>query len=202
LPDPILLWGRSGRVDSVPPTALLERADGGIDVADGTRRTYLGDLRPEGNEIVMAYDGRDVRLRLRPPLVGSHDLDELLDHSPDYVAGLSAYTPDAEAIRRLEELVSGVRVRIFFGSWCGACKHYLPRALRVERELASSPIRFQHYGLDDPPAGWEDAEVKENRVTSLPTAIVYRGDEELGRLVGPEDFAEPERTLLDIVGGG
>lgn len=202
LPDPIVMWARSGRVDSVPESSLLTRDDGGLDIADGTPRSYLGDLHPEGTDVVVELDAHDVRLRPPPPLVGSHDLDELLEHSPDYAAGLSAYAPDATAIGELENLASDVRVRIFFGSWCAVCKRFIPNALRIERELAGSEIRFEHYGLDNPPEGWNDPEVKAHGVTALPTAIVYRGEEELGRLVGAKDFAEPERALLELLSPG
>jgi thiol-disulfide isomerase/thioredoxin len=85
---------------------------------------------------------------------------------------------------------------VFFGSWCGVCKSVLPNGLRVARDLAGSHIAFEFYGLDHPPAGWQDTEVQRLKVEGLPTAIVYRDGREVGRFSGAGAFAAPENELI------
>jgi hypothetical protein len=85
-----------------------------------------------------------------------------------------------------------------FGSWCSVCKQYLPRGLAVADALAGAPMQFEYFGLplEDP---WSTPEVKRLGVTSLPTAIVYRGDEEIGRFAGAEQWNRPEMRILEAV---
>jgi thiol-disulfide isomerase/thioredoxin len=196
LEGPLLLWARSSRVDRIPTGALLPRAAGGFDVAEGTPRTYLGDIAADGAAMKLPVPGQSLRLAPRPALVGLHPLPRLLEHSQDYLPGLERYEPGSDPLVKLRAYPRDVRVRIFFGTWCGACKAVLPNALRVARDLAGSKIQFEFYGLDHPPEGWQDAEVRRLGVEGLPTAIVFRDGREIGRFAGASGFAAPEQALL------
>lgn len=196
LDGPLLLWARSSRVDRIAATALLPRAAGGFDVAEGTPRTYLGDIVADGAAMKLPVPGRSLRLAPRPALVGLQPLDRLLEHSQDYLPGLERYAPDEVSLGKLRAYTRDVRVRIFFGTWCGACKAVLPNALRVARDLTGSKIQFEYYGLDHPPEGWQDEEVRRLGVEGLPTAIVFRDGREIGRFSGASAFAAPEQALL------
>jgi thiol-disulfide isomerase/thioredoxin len=198
--DPILVWARSARVDRIPASSLLERAGGGYDVAEGAARSYLGDVATEGTALDLPVPDHDLRLAPRPALVGLHPLERVLEHSPDYAVALERYAPRAELLAKLRGYPREVRVRIFFGTWCGACKAVLPNALRVIRELAGSKIAFELYGLDHPPGGWQDPEARRLQVQGLPTAIVYRDGREIGRFTGASGFAAPEDALLRALG--
>lgn len=209
LPSPILLWGGSSRVDSVPAASMVAGEGGGLGVLDNVSRTYLGSFRIEETELIFTVDGREARLRAQPPLIGPQSLARLFDRSPEYVRKASAYRPDPGMIEELQQQSEPVRVLVFFGSWCAACKEYLPHGLKVEEALAGSRIRFEYFGLPLPPAAWEDPEVKRLGVKGLPTAIVYVGEEETGRFIGTNGFQRPEDSLSKIlrvpgttVGGG
>jgi thiol-disulfide isomerase/thioredoxin len=194
--DPLLVWARSARVDRIAAASLLPRTDGGFDVAEGTARAYLGDFAVDGPDMRLPVAGTDLRLGPRPALVGLHTLERLLEHSPEYAAALETYAPDGTAVAKLAAYPREVRVRVFFGTWCGVCKAVLPGGLRVARELAGSRVAFEFYGLDHPPAGWQDGEARRLQVEGLPTAIVFREGREVGRFSGASGFAAPETALL------
>ena len=196
LGDPLLIWARSARVDRIAAASLLPREGGGYDVAEGAARSYLGDFAVDGAAMKLPVPGSDLRLGPRPALVGLHALEDLLAHSPDYLAGLERYTPKPDVLKRLAAYPRDVRVRVFFGSWCGVCKTVLPNGLRVAKDLAGSRIAFEFYGLDHPPAGWQDTEVQRLKVEGLPTAVVFRDGREVGRFAGGAAFADPENALI------
>ena len=197
LASPLLLWARTQRVDSIAAEDVLERDDGRVDLVDRVRRSYLGELTQDDLELRLpAVDGRDLRLRPKEALVGVHSADALVDHSPDYAAAMNAYRPSDETIEQLLAIDRPVTVRVFFGTWCAVCKGYLPNLMRVQLELEGSPIEFEYFGLDYPPAGWEAPEVEAAEVSGLPTAILMQGGQEIGRFKGAKEFAAPEASLL------
>ena len=121
-------------------------------------------------------------------------LSELFEHSPEYRRSANAYQPDPSVLANLSEVGPGYRVHIVFGSWCHVCTAVLPRGLKVQEALGDTAIRFEYFGLPGQDA-WEQPEVKRLGVSSLPTAIVYRGDKEIGRYVGAEEWHKPEARL-------
>ena len=199
LDEPILLWARTMAVDRLPAADLLA-SGAGYDVVAEPARTWVGDATPDQTTIDLPIEGRTFRLLPRPPLLGDRTLGELLEHSPGYRAGMDAFQPNPTAMTALRE-AAPARVRVFFGSWCGVCKRVLPNLLKVNAGLEGSNIAFDYYGLDSPPAGWEDPEVKGNGVTGLPTAIVYRDGQEVGRFGGANDFARPAQVLQSLLAG-
>lgn len=199
LGEPVLLWARSMAVDRLRGDDLLSSGHG-YDVVAEPGRTYVGEARTDQANVDLPIKGRSVRIVPRPPLVGDRTLGELLDHSPGYRAAMDAFGPDPAAMTALRE-AGPVRVRVFFGSWCGVCKRVLPNLLDVNAGLEGSGVAFDYYGLAAPPAGWEDPEVRNNNVTGLPMAIVYRDGEEVGRFGGANDFAQPAQQLQAILDG-
>jgi len=199
LGEPVLLWARSMAVDRLQGSDLLASGPG-YDIVAEPAKTYVGDATPDQTTIDLPIEGRTVRILPRPPLLGDRSLGELLEHSPGYRAGMDAFQPNPAAMTALRE-AGPARVRVFFGSWCGVCKRVLPNLLEVNAGLEGSNIAFDYYGLDSPPAGWEDPEVKGNGVTGLPMAIIYRDGEEVGRFGGANDFAQPAQVLQSLLAG-
>lgn len=197
--EPLLLWARTMVVDRLPAADLLPSGTG-YDIVAEPSKSYIGEARPDQTTIVLPIEGRDVKVLPRPPLVGDRTLGELLEHSPGYRAGMDAFEPNVAAMATLRQ-AEAARVRVYFGSWCAVCKQVLPHLLEVEASLEGSNLTFEYYGLDSPPAGWEDPEVTGNEVKGLPTAIVYRGGREVGRFGGATDFAQPEQVLQVLLAG-
>ncbi len=100
-------------------------------------------------------------------------------------------------LETLRSVGPGYRVQVVFGSWCHVCSVYLPRGMRVEEELAGSGIEFDYIGLESNP--WQGPVVKKYEVVSLPTAIIYRGDVEVGRFFGADGWERPESRLLRAI---
>ncbi len=190
----LLVFARSRRVDRVARESLVERDGGGFDVAAGAQREYLGDITQEGVEIKLPVAGSDLRLGPKPPLVGWREMGDLTAHSPDYLVKMDQFEPDAGAMAELRKKT--FQVKVFFGSWCGVCKNFLPHMLKVAALLEGSNVGFEYYGLGNPPEGWQDPEVSAHSVDSLPGAIVYRDGKEVGRFKGGDGFRKPEQSLL------
>ncbi len=198
LEGPILVWARSKRVDQLDPADLIARATGTVDLKDSLDRKYLGDFTNEKQDFVFPVPGRDARMRPTPPLLGQSTLTDLLGHSPSYRKGMDAYAPNASLLRQLAAK-DGLEVKVFFGSWCGHCKNYLPLLLKVHESLGENAVAISYYGLDYPPDGWKDPEVDKHQVKGLPTAIVYQNGREVGRITGGQKFSQPEASLLELL---
>lgn len=198
LGSPLLLELRRGTVSSVNKMKLLRRDDGNFDmVADANPRT-LGRYQVDGQAVAFEVDGKKVKMVEKPPLLGLHARQGVVDHSPSYQRSAAAYQPDDTALAHLKAAGADVRVRVYFGSWCPHCKRHVPFMLKVENELRDTGYTFEYFGLAKPTPGtepWPD------NVRSVPTAIVYVGGREVGR-VEDNAWRAPEVTLDRLVSGG
>ena len=110
----------------------------------------------------------------KPALRGLRKGADLLASIPEYVRNSKGYTPNAAAIAALKKADrKPVTVHVVFGSWCPHCRQHVPLMLRVENEVKNPNIKFEYYGIDNPPDGWKDPEVKRLGIKGIPTAIVY-----------------------------
>jgi thiol-disulfide isomerase/thioredoxin len=157
-----------------------------------TDRFQLVDQLP-----VFSFEGHGARFLLKPPMLGNFDRARLLTEDPGYGARAKEYQPIEVHIERLRAIQDPVVVRIYFGSWCSVCFEMMPHMVRIEEELKGSSVRFEYYGL---PAGFDDPEAKRQNVGSVPTALVYRKGEEVGRLQG-YSFSYPEMSIANLLSG-
>jgi thiol-disulfide isomerase/thioredoxin len=152
------------------------------------------------SDITFAVAGKELALKQRPYQLGKKSGPELLASNPGYQRGAKAYTPDAAILKRLKGQKDAVRVLTFFGSWCPHCKARLPLLLKVEQGLAGSKFQFEYYGLPQPFGN--EPEAKSHKVDSVPTAILYVGDKEIGR-IPTSQWSNPEVALdLQLNGPG
>lgn len=197
-PSPVVLSPRSGAVETVHIMGLLVRGDGSIDVAADAEVTPRGRFRVEnGQDVHFELDGHEVVIKPKPPLVGLQDAAGLKEHNASYGRLAADYTPDAATLRALRARGDAVRVRVYFGSWCPFCARYVPRMIKVDEELAGSKIAIEYYGLPHPPFDDEPA-AKRDKVSGVPTGIVYVGGREVGRIEGQE-WTKPEIALADLL---
>ena len=200
LPTAVLLHVRSRSAEAVP-TARLAPQGAALRLLRGDPLDALGSFEVEGAVVVVRHGQQEVRLQPSPALVGERRIEELYEHSPEYRTTADAYVPDEAVLAKLRRVEGEYRVRVVFGSWCSVCKQFLPRGLKVQEALGKSAFRFEYYGLPVEGA-WEHPQVKVLEVKSLPTAVVFRGDDVVGRFAGAEGWQSPENELLRAVSGG
>lgn len=98
--------------------------------------------------------------------------------------GYDAYTPDGSDCLELLSRTrwAGVKVEVFFATWCGDSKYQVPRFLRMS-ELAQMPDScLSLIALDGNKCG-PCGEEQNRQIHRVPTFIVSRGGVELGRIV-------------------
>lgn len=190
----------SPRGESVQAVAAkgLERSRGvGARLAGGEEVEYLGryDARQPDGAWVFELDGRQVRFVKRSPMVGSYSSVDVGGRHRRYARQAEGHVPRRRAepasVRRPEELL----VRVYFGSWSPACDRIVPKVMRLEQDLKGR-VRFEYLGLA--PGFTEDPEVREAGVYSLPTAVVLRQGEEVGRAHG-RALDTPSEALLTLL---
>lgn len=196
LSSPTLILPREQAVKTVSFMKLSKQGDGTLDILADAQLAPAGTFRLEGRDVAFSVDGKEVSLVERPDLLGEQDLQDMLDYSPAYRRSAADYDPEAAAVRALAG-AGDVKVRVYFGSWCGFCKTYVPRMLAVAQQLEGD-VDFEFYGL---PNGFAD-EPAANRdeIDSVPTGIVYVGGKEVGRL-NSRDWENPEGSLRNLVTG-
>jgi thiol-disulfide isomerase/thioredoxin len=143
--------------------------------------------------------GRQATLRPPVPLLGLRRADEVTAHNPEYAARARKYAPDAKVLDRLRKEPRAVTVRIFYGSWCSHCAALVPSALKVEQELRPSKIRFEYFGVSR--RFHTDPELKKVDIKKIPTAVVYVGGQEVGRILDDKSWETPESALRAILEG-
>ena len=197
LSSPTLILPRERAVQTVSFMKLSKRGDGTLDILADAQLTPVGSFRLEGRDVAFSVDGKEVSLVERPYLLGEQDLQAMLDYSPAYRRGADDYDPEAAAVQAIAGADDAVKVRVYFGSWCGFCKTYVPKMLAVAEQLKGE-VEFEFYGL---PNGFGDEPAaRRDGIDSVPTGIVYVGGKEVGRL-NARDWENPEGSLRNLVTG-
>ncbi len=202
LPSPVLMTPRSGNVETVNLMKVAKQKDGTVDLLADAVLSPIGAFQLEGSNPTFTYQGKKVSLTPKPALRGLHKGSELLANIPEYVRNSQGYKPNAAAIAALKGDRKPVTVHVVFGSWCPHCREHVPRLLRVENEVKNPNIKFEYYGIDTPPDGWKDPEVKRLGVKGIPTGIVYINGLQAGRLESAADWDAPEVALSKVINGG
>jgi thiol-disulfide isomerase/thioredoxin len=199
LPGPVLVAPRQREVSSLDSAKVVRRADGSLDVLADASLQPQGSFTVEGSEVRFAVGARQVRLAERPHLLGRQDTRSMLGYSPEYVYRARQYQPSEPMLRALKQVSQPVTVKVYFGSWCPFCKENVPRLLRVAEELEGSKVGFEYYGLPTPFGN--EPEAKKAGINGVPTAVIYRGGKEIGRLQGA-DWRIPELALRKMITQG
>jgi thiol-disulfide isomerase/thioredoxin len=175
--------------DPADPDAM--RVDTG-----GPQEDFLS-VRPDGPNLILEREGLTMALMEGPPLLGDHQLDDLLQALPEYRRGAAHYAPDAAALATLRRAKRPTELLVFFGSWCPHCEQAVPRLVRVLEELRGAPITATFHGVPHD-ARWDDPLIDRLHIVGLPTAIVQRDGKEIARMEG-DQWARPEKSLADLL---
>ena len=198
LPAPVMVKIRDGQVQTVDLMKVNRRADGTVELFPNATLTSLGAFKVTADRsgIEFNIDGRPGMLLEKPPLVGFQSIAELGEHSPEYKRSAASYTPSDPIVDKLKTQSDEVKVQVFFGSWCGACKQMVPRIMRVAEQLAGSNVTFDFYGL---PRGFEgDKEAARFKIEAVPTGVIFRDGKEIGRVSGA-GWKVPELAINNLL---
>lgn len=194
---PMLLVPRTREVRAVHIMKISRQPTGSLDLAPDALWKSLGQFELDGADLKFAVDGKSFALRQKPPLLGVKQATDLEAYDKRYRELATSYEPAGDALRALGAEKRDVRVRVYFGSWCPFCQQYLPRMVRVVRELADSGVAIDFYGL--PREFSQDEITRTMNIRAVPTGVVYVDGKEAGRIQG-EAWRAPESALQKILG--
>jgi thiol-disulfide isomerase/thioredoxin len=119
--------------------------------------------------------------------------------------GYDAYVPAAEILQALRVSdLRGVKLQLFFGSWCGDSRREVPRLLRLFDEAGIDAAQVELIAVDRGDGVHKQAPGHEERgleIYRVPTLVVKRGELEVARIV-EFPVLSLERDLLAILSGG
>ena len=75
-----------------------------------------------------------------------------------------------------------VDLLVFFGAWCGDSRREVPRLVKILQLAGVPESRVRYYGLDRTKKS-ADGLTDAHAIERVPTIIVLRGEQELGRVV-------------------
>lgn len=111
--------------------------------------------------------------------------------------GVDEYEPDEAAIAYLKQHLKGYEIVTLIGTWCEDSHNLVPKLYKVLKQ-AGYPIKLHTlYALDTDKKG-VDKEEEKYGIKSVPTIILYKNNEEAGRIV--ETVSENiEEDIKDII---
>jgi thiol-disulfide isomerase/thioredoxin len=130
---------------------------------------------------------------------GEIERDAILENEERWEQRYDETDLDGDVAEALSEVEPGARVEVYLGVWCGDSMREVPRFWRALDAAGDVPFDVKHVGLDETfSAG--DVSLEEFNIEAVPTFIVYRDGEEVGRIV--EDAPENIEThLLALLNG-
>ena len=154
---------------------------------------------------VMAFDldGRAYALRPAPLVLGRQSSLALEERHPSFVQKSATFRQnhDQKSIEMSAPVekaaAEDLMVRVYFGSWSPICERIVPKLMAVEQSWGN--VRFEYYGLPQPLI--DDPHAVDMGITGVPTVVVFRGGEELERLMGRQ-LDEPSAALTRVLSGG
>ncbi|MFT4060949.1 MAG: hypothetical protein QM642_01180 [Edaphocola sp.] len=113
-----------------------------------------------------------------------------------------AYMPDIEKMGQLTKMLRGHTLKVFFGTWCEDSEKLIPQLFQV-LQMANVPIELiPLYALDHQKKSiGADTAYATYEIEKVPTIIVLRGNDEIGRITETVDKSV-EADLLKILETG
>lgn len=128
--------------------------------------------------------------------VGSIEAQDLLQRYPSFQQEYERYALSDEDRKLWRDMPSGLRISVYFGTWCHDSQREVPRLLRG-LESHSGELEFELYGLDhnkaDPAGRAKSADIR-----YTPTIVIYSGEEEKGRIIEKPEISLA-KDIYDLV---
>lgn len=201
LRDAVVLDAGSGEVRSISKEAVSPNDDHSRVTTRNEPGLLIGSVMETEDGVTMATAGRKtiVISRHQSPS-GEIDPERLLNEYPVWAARVSIYEPDPVAIEHLRAIEVPTELSVVFATWCGDSRREVPRLLKTV-EVAQNPnLHVRLIGIDSEFEQPLDV-IQERRIINVPTVIVERGGEEIGRFIETPAAGAIEQDLVAILEG-
>ncbi len=134
-----------------------------------------------------------------PTLLGPTTREAVEAAEPEWVAAEVAAMPDEAAAQELAAVEPGAAVTVYLGTWCSDSRRELSRFWRAVDEAGGEvPFTVEYVAVDRAAKRPPELE-REQGLRWVPTFIVRRGGEEVGRVVevSPHGIEKDLLALLD-----
>lgn len=134
-------------------------------------------------------------------LLGEQTLSQFkkTPYSDWYDANYQEYDIDKNALKELKKNnLNRYKITVFLGTWCGDSKREFPRLMKILDELKYPEKKLTIIGVNrqkESPSG----EASHKVITRVPTIIVEKYGEEVGRIVEMPESGYLERDLVEIL---
>lgn len=99
-----------------------------------------------------------------------------------YGKGMGSYKPDSASINYLRGTLPKYTIVTLMGTWCEDSQNLIPKLAKTLQDAAFPVAKFQLYGVDRSKKT-NGIEAQTYNVKLVPTIIIFRGTEEVGRIV-------------------
>jgi tetratricopeptide (TPR) repeat protein len=103
-----------------------------------------------------------------------------------FQANYEAYAPNEALFQYCQSNLDGVEIEIFLGTWCGDSRREVPRFYKIMDQLGMPDSQLHLIALDNESAAYKQSPSDEEvgkLIHRVPTFIIYRDGEEVGRIV-------------------
>ncbi|SHI23016.1 thioredoxin family protein [Ferrimonas marina] len=116
-------------------------------------------------------------------LTGELDSQQLIFELVPMGRAYLDYQVDAEALAPLANYQQQTQITAVIGTWCPSCQSSTPALIKIIKELDNPNIQARYLGVDRQGQG-AGVDLATLGVSVLPTYIVYREGQEVGRIEG------------------
>ena len=115
-----------------------------------------------------------------------------------------AYNPDPTAIAELKKLMKGIKIQIFYGTWCSDSRREVPRFLKILDEVGVHPNYCEMYAVNKKKESFYGEEQGHN-ILYVPTFIFYNhknildASTEINRIIETPVNETLEEDMLKIL---
>ncbi len=131
---------------------------------------------------------------------GALSVDELWATVPVWHSAYEAYEPTPEAVGAFRDEKRDLKLKVFFGTWCGDSRRSVPRLLSTLDAADNSKLSVELVAIG---RGFTEpmGEIRRFRVTNVPTVVVFEGNHEVGRFVERPHSDNVETDLAAVLAG-
>lgn len=134
-----------------------------------------------------------------PMLIGRITTDALtsLDFKDWYLKEYDSYIPKKKFINTIRRKAKFYRIEIFLGTWCSDTQEQLPRFLKILDESKFPKKKIELYALNKNKESFY-GEQNQKGITRIPVFIIYKGENEIGRITETPTHETLEEDLYNI----